>query len=359
MKILLKKKLIFILLAIFTLTVFTDFILKTLYLNKYINKNAQNAFIYNSILGWTLMPNSKLTLITHFKKKYKISSDNFGFRNEINLSKKKKSIWIFGDSISFGYGINSKDLFSDILNSIDTHTLYLNYSMNGFGTDQAYITYNYILNTNNNTAETIIYFFYPSNDIEDNSTEINSLRFKPLFNEEINLINSSIPNSEHYLNTFSFIRNIKIFLKLRSHIIKSLFFSNDEIYPLYTKKFTPDIEKKIVKTQNIIKKFSELSLRNNCDFILIYVPDKPECSTELWNLTINLFKLNASLYDTHIMEKTTKEFAEANNIKFISLREIIDLKFLELTVFFENDSHFNELGHKMIAETILHLQKKK
>ena len=162
-------------------------ILKFYNVPTYTLEKKENWFSKDKDLGVWHKKNFSFTEKTScYKVKYK--SNDVGARSEINYLKlgNDKNVFIIGDSFVEGYGVNNKEVFSELVTK-NTAKTGLNFGTSGhFGPVQYYLVYKKFHSLI--PHDELIIFFLPANDFLDNSTRnplYKSKIYRPYF-EKVN-----------------------------------------------------------------------------------------------------------------------------------------------------------------------------
>ncbi|MCP4401714.1 MAG: SGNH/GDSL hydrolase family protein [bacterium] len=159
-----------------------------------------NFIRYNQSLGWGLTPNWQGEH-THYDFTVKYSINRHGFRGGLSLSSEKSvpQYAVFGDSFTFGFGVNDDETFVHFLNMAhQPEKVFFNLAVPGYSTDQELL----LLQTKplhfNPTHLVIV--VYLGNDLYDNqlSFPLQADNGKPYFElntdgTELMLNNSPVP----------------------------------------------------------------------------------------------------------------------------------------------------------------------
>ncbi len=101
-------------------------------------------FQYHPSIGYKFIPNLK-SRIQHEAGGYLLRTNEWGFRSELEFSKKrtseKKRILFFGDSFTAGDGVSNKNRFTDQIEQIIPNTEVFNFGLSGSGTDQQFLMF--------------------------------------------------------------------------------------------------------------------------------------------------------------------------------------------------------------------------
>jgi len=231
-----------------------------------------------------------------------IKLNSLGFRNNMDIDKKKKKILMLGDSMTLGWG--AKETFSSHLEkNINQNIQVLNA---GIGNTNTY------MQINNFFTNFIEYHF----DIVILNFFIND--FENIKIKKVNFI-------EKNFYSYTYIKNIVYRILIKLSLI-------DNWENFYKKNFTDD--KFVKKSLKEIIKLSNYCKKNNILLIINNIP-------ELRNLKNYKF-----LSETKIIENFSKE----NNIVFIDSYDILknhDEKTLWVSI---EDSHANDKAHLLISK---------
>tara|TARA_B100000780_G_scaffold128775_1_gene90301 strand:- start:9041 stop:10009 length:969 start_codon:yes stop_codon:yes gene_type:complete len=248
-------------------------------------------------------------------QKVEIKINNLGQRdqyidNQI-LKTYNRTFIVLGSSITFGWGVQSKNTFSEILNNYSTRDkkkwLFVNGGIGNYNTER-YVN-NYLENWSElEFTDIIIHFFI-------NDTEL-------LTSSETNFL---------FEHTYIGVQIWKLLNILKSYLNKENI--NDYYFKLYNEKSEGF---KIAKLNMLkLKKFCDL--RNiNCHLVLM--PD------------LNHFDSNKFIF---IKEKV-KKLATELRFDLIDLYQAFDMQNFNKHSYLNkyNDPHPNALGHKVIADNI-------
>ncbi len=254
-------------------------------------------------------------------QKVEIKTNNLGQRdqyidNQI-LKTYDRTFIVLGSSIALGWGVQSKNTFSELLNNYSTRDkkkwLFVNGGIGNYNTER-YVN-NYLENWSElEFTDIIIHFFI-------NDTEL-------LTSSKTNFL---------FEHTYIGVQIWKLINTLKSHLNK------DNINDYYLKLYNEKSEGfKIAKlNMHKLKKFCDL--RNiNCHLVLM--PD------------LNHFDSNKFIF----IKERVKKLATELRIDLIDLYQAFDIKNFNKYSYLNkyNDPHPNALGHKIIADNIYnHLNK--
>lgn len=289
---------------------------------------------YDEILGWRHVPNTQVLSETReYKVEYKINSK--GLR-DIERSYDKRDgqfrILCVGDSITFGWGINAQQRFTNILESFLKNTEVINMGVQGYGIDQNLLFLRQE-GVKYHPDLVLIYVISPDFVRAHYSQMWSKQKPKFLLDEKGELLLSNVPVpkiSGFYLNT-PILYWIKYYLCKRSY----LFWVFQE--KIANWKITKDVlanKKKSLKVDKI-----EYSYWRKLDKAI------------LKNLQITTELFGAKLVIVGSLPMDTKAFLRENNIYFCE-DPLRSYKGRNPDFCYAEFSHPNALGNKLIAESI-------
>jgi hypothetical protein len=308
---------------------------------------------YNEILGWKNKPGASGVFYIPDSESY-VQINSKGLRDEeYDYGKKEgiKRIEFYGDSFTWGYGVNEEDRFADIfgekLNSIaDNKYETINFGTTGYGTDQQYL----LLREEGLKYNPDVVVFVYHNDVGDVGRKTAYSYPKPFFiieNDELKLTNVPVPlregnwteipeakdnrnlifkldSSLRFFKTYDFLRTkliyLKIFEKFRGSVIE-----------IDTQETLNVIEKIILESGNLCEK-------NNISFVVVMIPDKSQIFGSANTIEIDYLD----------------GFLDKNGINKINLLpELKKISKNEKDIYFDIDGHFSENGNKIVGELLL------
>lgn len=229
---------------------------------------------FDSELGWTTIPNTKVT-----KGKITYTTNSMGFRSD-EVDPSKEHILVIGDSVAFGLGVNDDETVSYYLSQKLKKYQVLNLAVPGYSIDQYYLTLK--RHISKTKPKLIIVVLFSGNDwVETGQNHIFGIS-KPFFEIDRDEVTQINPNISKFSCNHLFSRS-KIF-KMVSLIdwcdLKAL----DDIST-----------KKVIK--EILRKINDLAVKNQ--------------SKLLWVLSPTLFDLLLNACD---QKKSSAAFCIRNKI---------------------------------------------
>ena len=284
---------------------------------------------------------------------YKISkNDKFGFKNPNEVYKKPIDLIILGDSFAEGWCYNEKDDVAGLLREKNINSL--NFGIAGAGPILSLaVMREYVKNFN---PKYLLFFYCEANDLMDLNIEKNNYLLKKYLSN--NFSQNLLQNTNQK----------KIFLENIDKEIKKMFLSKKEesIYIKNKKEIFYDRLRdslELSRTKNkikslilygdekenqelffkIIREMNNFSNNNNIEFIFIYLP--------VWERYFAKF----SKYNKYISKKEyILNKIEGMNIKFLDIdKEFLKEEALENLFPLKYYGHYNRLGYKKVADSIL------
>jgi GDSL-like Lipase/Acylhydrolase family len=127
---------------------------------------------YDSLLGWSLVPNSSLVSVDEQRDfRYRIEVNALGLRErDVPIAKPRgqNRVAILGDSFVFGVGLNAGERFSDVLDrSLPDDVEVINAGVPGWGTDQEMLFYESFVRKLK--PDVVVLTFLGQNDVVNNA----------------------------------------------------------------------------------------------------------------------------------------------------------------------------------------------
>ena len=286
-----------------------------------INSEINNVHMQDNRLGWKLKPNStgKHSLKGNFNVTYTIDQDGFRKING-NTEHSDFSIYFFGDSFTFGVGVNNDDTFPNIIKEkyLENRINVYNTAVMGYGLVQMFELF---LEIEGRIKKGDLVIFAPiSHDILRNVKDFVFPHFLILTNI---VPIGSFPSYDNGVIRYHKIEN-NFYTKLKLLILNAPF-TGHLWYGIY-RKFIPDTTEEAMDMIKIIKYKTE---EKGGKFILFFLPHPNECLQ-------GKYLINVSHFDyLDIMHY------------FPSQKEAID------KIKFKDDDHWSVYGHEIAARAIV------
>ena len=279
---------------------------------------------YDEILGWRHVPNAQVwSESNEYKVLYKINSK--GLRDtEYSYDKRKGEFRIvcLGDSITFGWGVNAEERFTDILESYFTNVSVINMGVQGYGIDQELL---FLIQEGVKYQPDLILIYAIPHDATRACYSKMWDRPKPQFllNDKNELVLSNIPVPK--VDVFSFrnptLDQVRYFLAKKSYLF---WFVQNKIY-LWKESHVKPINNEHIKiklTEAILKALERTA--RLCGAKLVIVGNIVE--------------------DKEILFEENSIISCSDPLSFYNGSQS-DIRYIEF-------GHPNAFGHKLIAEAI-------
>ncbi|MBI5035857.1 hypothetical protein HZC09_00800 [Candidatus Micrarchaeota archaeon] len=288
----------------------------------------------------------------------------FGFRDTDTSGE----ILFTGDSFTMGCCVAQNESYAELTGTLLNKTV-LNLGMEGYGTDQAFWSYQYF----GNSSKTVVYAFYindltdnlnsfskPAYTIKNNSLEKINFPFQKSFISSakatlyqysyafrvFNLVIESQPLLKGFLSAFTRLRFSEAFAQF-SKPAASL--------PAEVKGFLQpapeEVRQQLALMEKILLAYAGEVKRNNATFLLVLIPTKLQAN-------FNGLKDKAEkAYDVTLhpepLYSEIEAFAERNGIPALNLYPAIRESVKKGgRPYFTDDGHFTADGHRLAAEAI-------
>lgn len=329
---------------------------------RYSPDNAFTFYEYDEYLGWKNKINASGIFHTAETASY-VEINSKGLREEefgYDKPKDIKRILFFGDSFTWGYGINISDRFTDIFERIIQERAsreyeVINMGTSGYGTDQEYLL---LAQEGVKYAPDIIIFVYFWNDIRDVSRNQMYSYPRPFYvlkDGKLNLTNVPVPKREINWNERvenekrSFIgyidetlSSLRAYSFLRNRIL-SMNIARKAYYRLYGRYPYERYGEAAIMNQtqkvldSILLESKHIANKQKAEFVLILLPSKEQ-----------VYK-RADKADFEHLEN----FAETNGIEIIDLLPLlIEEGKNDRGIYFTLDSHLSKQGNSIVGEFI-------
>lgn len=223
----------------------------------------------------------------------------------------------------------------------------INMGTSGYGTDQElyYLTSEGL----KYKPDAVILNIFLGNDIADNiKDDVYRLERGELTKNKVKIAT--------YRKIWAFLRrNFHSVTFFSENFIKPIVYKNKRISKEVPHRFLNNYtdEKGWEKTKELIREMKKVVKESNSTFLVVIIPEKEQLSLEIFQTRYEVRewnKINMTKYQTIL-----KEFLESENIEYVDMLLVLNKlnKNKDKNYFyFEQDSHFNIEGNKILAEAI-------
>lgn len=326
---------------------------------------------------WKLKPNSSdimHSLYNEYNAHIKINS--YGLRdNEFNINKDKNvyRIFVLGDSMTWGLGVELEDTYPKKLenllnqrNNKNNNKMYESINAGrADGGNAPDIQYLYLKNKGLNfSPDMVIVGFFVGNDITDITdksiwAEVDSkglptnITSNYYYVDEQNRLRRIYENKDYY-KKYNILSNVNYFLSKKSHLfilLKNFFIEKTEDpSKIFFERFPEDLIKNFDKIKILLKEMKKVSNEKNASFVVVLVPAKTQVLDKDWEKYQKYYKdfeTSRTMPQDLIMD-----FCEKSNITCIDLLSEFLKKASKGGFYFNIDGHLNEKGHQLASSVI-------
>ena len=335
-----------------------------------------NIYKYNKDYVFEFRPRAELNYVRgEFSQQIKFNSEGFRDKERDYFSKNETiyRIAFLGDSFVSALEVSEENRTSNILEkelnkqfnsskNIKVKFEVLNLGINGYSTEQELLQLEKkIINYN---PDLIILNYYIGNDQIDNY-ERKIFEFKE----------GKLSVNQNRIFSQRWPRSIFYFLTGKSHLI-SLIFNNYQRIISYFNHSASDIRKEVgagsgkefielsilknetemsktiwQKTELLLKNISSFAEEKDKKFVVIIIPDRIQENEKDLKYLLSANNFSESDIDIERPQKTLTGFFEKEKINYLDLLPVLKNKSSE--IHYGEDFHWNEKGHKLVAEKIL------
>ncbi|MCC7202159.1 MAG: SGNH/GDSL hydrolase family protein [Nitrospirae bacterium] len=282
----------------------------------------ERLYIEDDKLGWKLRADARATYLSSEKYDVLYETDEKGFRKINNSTGKPRfSIYFFGDSFTFGDGVNNGTTFSSVIKDryLKKEVNVYNAGVNGYGIVQMF--QRFIIIKDQIQPGDLVIFTPIANDIKRNLTDYTM----PYFTKFTNImLVDKFPFFDHGVITSRKMED-NFYNKLKLAAISAPFTGN--YFKFVRNKFIPDTTRESQEMIQIIER--EIKLKGG-RFVLFFLPETKECLHRKYTVDISGFNY------IDIMHFFPSEEDELNKIRLSA-----------------DDGHYNKRGHEIAARAII------
>lgn len=311
-----------------------------------------NFYVFDPLLGWKNKSNIKGFFTIPGSRSY-VEVNVQGLRDRVYPLKKSSKVRIaaFGDSFTWGYGVNQDDIWTSKLEAMlgADKAEVINFGVTGYGTDQEYLSYKTI---GKKWKPDVIILQVGGNDFDDNFSPIKYGYGKPNFiivNNSLELKNvpvgfnkfksgAQVVAKEHFLKDKRILGSfIFTYIFDRLNYFKYRFLKrNERIWEAFlalrkSRRYDP----KFMITRKIIEEFKREARREGSVFIIF----------------LTHYKANLQKNPDPYMGQLWQTLADTD-IPFIRTYYRFYTSMQNRSLFLNGDDHWNENGHQLAAEII-------
>jgi hypothetical protein len=276
---------------------------------------------YDSLLGWAHTPLQQ-GRFHHRDFSVEVSINSHGMRdNEYSIHRTgKRRMLILGDSFGWGFGVEQKERFSELLEVAHPDWEIINASVNGYGTDQEFLLLTQRLNV---FKPDMVLLLFCDNDFDENVHSEIYWHYKPVFSIEggrLHLHNVPVP-----LQTFR--QRLQRFLLGSTYLGPRLNSLRQEILRFVGQSVSPPADGQGREvTRLLLAEIIHECREREVEFLLVSVPMSGE------------------------KRELLGEISEEEQVRYLPLDPFFEL--LPSGSTFPHDGHWTALGHRIASTAI-------
>lgn len=323
-------------------------------------------YVSDSEIGHKHIPNKTgIFVIPDHVSKVSFNSEGFrDIQHDVANTLNNTRIVFLGDSFVDGMEVDFQDTFHQILSKqLEQQNPgkyeILNFGMSMFGTGQemkVFETYAQKYNPN-----IVILFFFPGNDVTDNS---NTDPNEPGFYLENGEIKERAFVEKKYSPLSYFIADhFKSTVFIRNEILTAQGIINSKkdlaliIPEIYKKEYSTKTKQEWQLTIAILQKIAKDTKESGARFILVEVPDKLQMDKKYRDNAFALYpNVSEDGYDFVKPSSIVEDFCKTENISCLQLykkfQEGAKIGIHPAAYYYVHDGHWNSLGNKAVADQL-------
>jgi hypothetical protein len=281
---------------------------------------------FDPVFGWKPRPN----LRTHhlMGDLFRITTDVQGWRGRSTLE--ESDIVVFGDSFAAGYGVNDEELFADLNSRLRIKPV----GIGGYSMVQTLLWMEDVAHTLR--GKLVVWFVYLGNDLYDNlSPELRGYR-KPFVREGRpaggwEIISSHVTDEKWPIIVRA--RKGHIHLATLTELCSGTFLAG----------------RAYGACEYLIRRAQHVCADAGADLVVFTIPDQNQLSPDGHGYLKSL-RPELEQFDADLPDRTIASICRAIDVPFVAGKG-----FLNLNCYKTNDCHWNQLGHRKVAEKLAEL----
>ncbi|HEY4492157.1 MAG TPA: SGNH/GDSL hydrolase family protein [Acidobacteriota bacterium] len=318
-------------------------------------------------LGQIYKPNPHANVYSEESDQFiPIRINSMGFRDHdhsFGRSDKKRMV-ILGDSFGAGFSVRFEDTFPQQCEKyLNEHSPsqweVINLSVAGFGTAQEMLAYREMGRKFH--PDVVVLFFFPGNDISDNSSELSTNpRIYFTLDDKGNLVQE--PGGRLRSEASSFLNDhsrLYLWQKVQMKKLENYYKYKVRLNPAYH-AFLANYDKKTMRawqiTEKLLASLAGIAAGESTTFLVVAIPFPDAIYPQWWSETLAASPpMRKEMWDLSKPERLLALFCRQNKIAFYSPADTFRAEAAQ-TYYFKH-GHFNKAGHarigQLLAEQIL------
>lgn len=279
----------------------------------------QQLIEYEPVVGWK--PKANLSSYAHADKVFHLTTDAQGWRGQTTLS--ESDIVVFGDSYAFGYGVSDKSFFAELDPRVKIKAI----GANGYNMVQTLLWMRQL--SADLRGKLVVWFVYFGNDLYENLQ----------------------PNMGHY--RMPFVRAVNgggSWQIVTSHVSSAKWSSNIErdYYAKLAEICSPTFlsERVWSACEFLIAEGRKICDEAGARLAIMTIPDITQISEEHME-TLAALAPDPAHFDPDLPDRKIREICGNLDVSFVTLKNHLRVEDHKA-----HDAHWNEQGHKRVADVL-------
>lgn len=300
-----------------------------------------------------------------YRVRYSTNSEGIRDNKVLKFNKDEEELRIFtiGDSFTYGLGLNLEETFqfkleNKLKNKLNRDVNVINAGVGGYGSKQSLELLR--IEIKNYQPDIVLYNFY-NNDVTDD------MKYEKFTFENNCVISNGIGKVRKFLffnsKTYLLYETYKNYLTQGVKPIRNTLYKIRNLLNIEAKIGTPILEKVYSdelkvgwgNTLGNIKEMKSLCRKNDCDFILVYIPDRIQVNNDFRKDYLIRNNLNKENFDFQKPGVILGNLSKKNRIIYVDLMEEFDklkIDYNSLPVYYGFDPHFNKDGAEVWSDVL-------
>lgn len=279
----------------------------------------QQLIEYEPIIGWK--PKANLKAYGRSDSVFYLTTDAQGWRGKTSLV--ESEIVVFGDSYAFGYGVSDNAFFAELDPLVKIKAI----GTNGYNMVQPLLWMQRL--SADLSGKLVVWFIYFGNDLYENLQ----------------------PNLGHY--RMPFVRNVNGAGRweiVTSHVNASQWTSNQprDYYARLAEICSPTVlsRRACAACEFLIGQGRDVCDRAGARLVIMTIPDIAQIS-ESRKAKLAMRAPDPACFDVDLPDTRMREICGSLGVPFITLKDYLKVEHHK-----EHDAHWNERGHRRVAEVL-------
>ncbi len=299
--------------------------------------------------------------VAHSEYQNVVHLDEFGSRT-FHSPDSGNFVPFFGDSFTFGLGVDSQETFVSLLQNEFPNHRFLNLGIPGSGLLDQYHVFEYRLKQGQPFNKAVI-CFYEGNDLSDIQRYVRKQNKKSTPDDN----NKNEIESPGLLKTLNkkivhhpLFARLYVVQFIKQKMMNLLNTSGNQVHmlPIYqvSSQLPNNEELKNEYQHNLriaMQKVDSLAGVNNIEITYILIPDKAQLLKESTRKTLEYYNIDSTQFDPLITTTIFSQVASELNIKFADVKNQMMLLTDKPDLYYIADNHFTPRGHREYAKLMV------